>query len=358
MTPAATSPSTTRRKVAFPDLVRLHYLWRKSLGSASEEHAAERARITVEYEAALDAFEAEHGPIVNAYWCSEIESAVVMTEKPSSAWTRGTQIRRAQGHFHRVSDWATKEHPDIAQALHKCDELAIRATEVLQGRSRRICLQLVMASACHLLSLVDEPGAPSTDVARQKALASEQRDLDGTARYYREAANGDAQLVYFGGMALGIVFIVALCFGLSASPIDVRGVAFTNVIGCLAAGALGAAVSVIARVNTGTFALDSDVARGYTRFLGALRPLIGAAFGLIMYFAITGNFLEVFKVPGPTVPRFYFLCVVAFLAGFSERWAQDTLTGGLSGRGKDQGKTGATGTRGRPPIATGDDAGR
>jgi len=26
--------------------------------------------------------------------------------------------------------------------------------------------------------------------------------------------------------------------------------------------------------------------------------------------------------------------VLAFAAGFSERWAQDTLTGGLSGRGR------------------------
>jgi hypothetical protein len=353
------SPATKQaRKVAFPDLVRLHYLWRKSLGSVTEEHAAERARITAEYEAALDSFEAEHGPIVNAYWCSEIESAVAMTETQSKAWTQGMRMRRTQAHFHRVSDWATKDYPEIAQSLHKCDELAIRATEVLQGRSRRICLQLVMASACHLLSLVDEPGAPSTDAARQKALASEQRDLAGTVRYYREAANGDAQLVYFGGMALGIVCIIAICLGLAASAIDPRGVAFPNVVGSLAAGALGAAVSVIARVNTGTFALDSDVARGYTRFLGALRPLIGAAFGLIMYFAITGNFLEVFKVPTEKVPRFYFLCVVAFLAGFSERWAQDTLTGGLSGRGKGQGKTAATGAPGRPPIATGDEHSR
>lgn len=37
-------------------------------------------------------------------------------------------------------------------------------------------------------------------------------------------------------------------------------------------------------------------------------------------------------MPADRSERFYFLCVVAFLAGFSERWAQDTLTGGLAKR--------------------------
>jgi hypothetical protein len=94
-------------------------------------------------------------------------------------------------------------------------------------------------------------------------------------------------------------------------------------------------VSVIARVNSGSFALDVDVARGYTLFLGALRPVIGSIFGVLSYFALTSGFVEVFKLPkAESIERFYFICVIAFAAGFSERWAQDTLTGGLTGRGR------------------------
>lgn len=63
----------------------------------------------------------------------------------------------------------------------------------------------------------------------------------------------------------------------------------------------------------------------------------------MIYFAITSGFLDLFKVPADPQERFYFLCIVAFLAGFSERWAQDTLTGGLGKR------TGATGSG--PPAA-------
>ena len=94
-------------------------------------------------------------------------------------------------------------------------------------------------------------------------------------------------------------------------------------------------MSVIARVNSGSFALDVDVARGYTLFLGGLRPLIGSIFGLLSYFALTSGFVEIFKLPPEhDTKRFFFLCVIAFGAGFSERWAQDTLTGGLTGRGR------------------------
>jgi hypothetical protein len=107
-----------------------------------------------------------------------------------------------------------------------------------------------------------------------------------------------------------------------------------TIIGCLVAGALGAVVSVIARVNSGSFDLDTDVSHGYTLFLGALRPVIGSIFGVMTYFAVTSGFVDLFKVPADDLEQFYFLCVIAFGAGFSERWAQDTITGGLSGRGR------------------------
>ena len=57
--------------------------------------------------------------------------------------------------FHRESDWATKNAPDVASELHRCDALAVRANAVLTGVRQRICLELVVSCAAHLLSLVD-----------------------------------------------------------------------------------------------------------------------------------------------------------------------------------------------------------
>jgi hypothetical protein len=256
--------------------------------------------------------------------------------------------------FHRVSDWATKDEPEIARALHKCDELAIRIAEMLRGRSRRICMQLVMTSACHLLSLVDaRDSTEQTPADRKAALAAEQRELATVARDYREAANGDAQLVYFAGMGVGIGTLAGL-YLLAGSILERTDVHASTIVGCLVAGAVGAIVSVIARVNSGSFALDSDVDRGYTLFLGTLRPWIGSIFGLLSYFAVTSGFVEVFKVPGKGINQFYFLCVLAFAAGFSERWAQDTLTGGLTGRGRGKDKTLATPAKPAAGAAGGD----
>ena len=93
-------------------------------------------------------------------------------------------------------------------------------------------------------------------------------------------------------------------------------------------------MSVIQRINSGTFDLAYDVGRPYVAFLGALRPVLGAAFGLVLYFAVASGLLDIFKLPSESPQRFFAFFVIAFLAGFSERWAQDTLTSLGQGSGK------------------------
>ncbi len=321
------------RRITFPDLVRIHFRWSQALRYDSTVSEEERENLDREYHEALEIFEDEHGQLINAYWCADVESGVALTAgKPNNSRVR--RLLSVSPRFHRVSDWATKDEPDIARALHHCDELAIRAGEVLRGRSRRIAIQLVMTSACHLLSLVDARG-DNPEEAHKAAVAAELRELAAVGRSYRQSANGDAQLVYFAGMAVGIAALGVL-YAVGASILDREGVNAETIVGCLVAGALGAVVSVIARVNSGSFALDEDIARGYTLFLGSLRPWIGSIFGLLIYFAVTSNFVQIFQVPEGDTEAFYFFCVLAFAAGFSERWAQDTLTGGLTGRGREK----------------------
>jgi hypothetical protein len=323
-----------QRRVTFPDLVRVHFRWRQSVDEGSPMTDEARARLDAEYHEALALFEAEHGEIVSAYWCADVESAVALTAgRPRTGWLR--RLLSVSPKFHRVSDWATKDEPDIARELHHCDELAIRAGEVLRGRSRRICIQLVMTTACHLLSLIDARGGGRDPAEHKTAVAAHQRELVELRHAYRQAANGDAQLVYFGGMVVGIALLALLYVVAGGILHRNENVEDATIVGCLVAGAIGAVVSVIARVNSGSFSLDVDVARGYTLFLGGLRPVIGSIFGVLSYFALTSGFVEVFKLPdADSIERFYFLCVIAFAAGFSERWAQDTLTGGLTGRGR------------------------
>jgi hypothetical protein len=310
--PTAVSSSAhtgTPHVPSFPELVYAHFDWWRETRSGNLT-AATKAR----YETAHAAFQEAHGEIIKAYWCSHIESAVVMTQqKPRFPWSTPSCG------FHRESDWATQDWPDIATELHRCDELAVRAKAVLTGVRQRICMSLVMASASHLMSLVDRRAANADGTANASSLAQEQLALKKAESYYDEAANGQAQIVYFVGMA-----VVALVIGLVAAIW--LSIEWASPVAALAAGAMGGVVSVVQRINAGKFALDYDVGRPYALFLGGLRPLIGGAFAMVISFAFTGGLLHLPVANGePDGHRRLALLVVSFLAGFSERWAQDTL---------------------------------
>ena len=318
-------PAARSRVIPFTELAHLHYEWRRALDTTGPDLESRSKR----YEKCRAAFEAEHGRIVSEYWCWHLPSAVVLTENPRPApisW-----LVRPRLVFHRASDWVTRDQPDVAEQVHRCDELAIRATQVLSGLRRRICLHLVMTSAAHLLSFVDSRAGhgTTTDVLKQEKEA-----LDATEAYYRSAANGQAQIVYFAAMvataaALGLFAL----FGSWWIPLPGIG-GGNDFYACIAAGALGAVVSVIQRINSGQFALTYDVGRPYVSFLGGLRAVLGATFGLLLYFAVSAGLLTIFNVPDESTKRLFSFLVIAFLAGFSERWAQDTLTSLGQGSGQ------------------------
>jgi hypothetical protein len=303
---SAEEAPAARNAPTFTELVYAHYTWWRALtagGEADPRYAETRVQ-----------FERHHGLLVHAFWCSHVESAVALTQLPKAHWWS----RRRLG-FHRESDWATKNHPEIAALLHRCDDLAVRAQTVLTGVRQRICLHLIAASAGHLLSLVDTASEHDDAKATSEALAREKRAIDDTDRYYRHAANGQAQIWYFAGMA-AVALVVAAASGVTLIFND-----WSAAVGALIAGSAGAVVSVVQRINAGDFSLDYDVGRPYAIFLGGLRPVIGAAFALAISFAFTSGMVHL--PVGDTTERNARLgiLVVSFVSGFSERWAQDTL---------------------------------
>jgi hypothetical protein len=328
---AEVAASTGGHVPSFTELVYAHYAWWRELrGNGDAPHSDAAAA----YQDVLRRFEEHHGRVIHSFWCSEIESAVALTERPRRGWWEHRRLA-----FHRESDWATKEHPDIAAELHRCDDLAVRAQAVLTGVRQRICLQRTTASAAHLLSLVDGATQLGDDAATAKALASEREVLDKTEAYYCHAANGQAQIAYFVGM-VAVAALISLIAALVLSLEWASGVA------SLVAGAIGAVVSVIQRINAGHFELEYDVGRPYAFFLGGLRPLIGGAFALAISFAFTSGITHLpIADKSSTEHQHLALVVVSFLAGFSERWAQDTLAtalpsiaGGVRGRKSEDGR--------------------
>ena len=301
--------SVAPRCTTFSELVYVHFDWWKALRKGTLTPAA-----AAEYQAARSSFEERHGEIVSAYWCSHVESAAALTER-----TRRLPWATPASTFHRESDWATQNAPDIARELYRCDELAVRARIVLRGIRQHICLRLVMSSAAHLLALVDARAGHSDEAKVAETLEQERKRLDKTEEYYCQAANGQAQIVYFTGM----ISVAAL---ISAVSLLVLSFDWAGGVAALIAGSVGAVVSVIQRINSGHFELEYDVGRPYAFFLGGLRPLIGGAFAVVIAFAFTSGVLHLPLSSDHTDSQQRLaLVVLSFIAGFSERWAQDTL---------------------------------
>jgi hypothetical protein len=310
--PAATSASASGklRAPSFTELVYAHFgWWREMHDPRGAGHATES------YREVLEQFERRHGEVALAYWCAEVESGAALTEKKRSLpWLTPVST------FHRESDWATKNAPDVARELYRCDDLAVRAKIVLKGIRQRICLRLVMASASHLLSLVDSRAKHTEDAAAAATLEQERKSIDEIEAYYCQAANGQAQIVYFTGMVFSaalISVVVGLFLGLGSAG---------AVYSALIAGAVGGVVSVVQRINSGHFELEYDVGRPYAFFLGGLRPLIGGAFALAIAFAFKSGVLHLpLSSKHSDSEEHFALVVLGFIAGFSERFAQDTL---------------------------------
>jgi hypothetical protein len=93
---------------------------------------------------------------------------------------------------------------------------------------------------------------------------------------------------------------------------------------CFACGAVGAIVSVMTRITRGLQRIDSEQGHSVTILAGAFRPLIGAVFGLALYVFVQGELLPIDVPENPEVQSLFF-AGLAFLSGFNERWAQDTI---------------------------------
>lgn len=290
----------------FEELVEAHWRWRRDAAAVEQE-----------YREKLAAFEGECGEIVDSYWCSSVPSAVAMT------WRRLWPFR-AQLRFHRVSDWSTKDEPGIAALLHKCDELAIKIGRILRGPTREIAMRLVVSSASHLLSLVDEPSEHRRSADRQRALQDEKAQLDKAEQYYEEVGLRQAQIVYLQGMILGVLLIGAIAWGIwGASGRD-----FSNrFVLAMWLGAAGAFLSVMNRMSDPKqkFQLDYELGRVPLVVFGLFRPLMGSAFGLVVYAALNSGFISLQLAGGGGKKETVFYALLSFAGGWSERLAKDVL---------------------------------
>lgn len=135
-----------------------------------------------------------------------------------------------------------------------------------------------------------------------------------------------AQRNYLLGMLPGLAIVGAVVVGITlASPIKSSQYPLGIV---LAGGALGALLSVLSRTTKAQLSksliVDVKASAGLIFSAGAFRPVVGALFGIALYALIASGLVPI-KVPAATSQLYFFVGAISFLAGFSERLAQDAL---------------------------------
>jgi hypothetical protein len=312
------------------------------------------------YHEKLEQFTDLEGEVVAAYWSATVPSGIVMTEK-HRRWKLLDLLLGPKISLHRATTWLTASDPSIAELLHHCDTLGNKAALILARTSKRVAMTWIFSTESYLLGIVEGrswgpiPAPIETDGRRElKALGvspastgeTAQTPPDGSTegsggelteddlvsrgraeiieieKYYDRAAGNAARFLYFLGMVAGILLaavaavLIALIAGYSFDVIE-NSVSTRFFFACYTAGALGAIVSVLTRMRSESFPLDYEVGRSPALWLGAMRPFIGAVFGLFIYFALRS---ELLALQEPNEGKaFFFFTFLAFLAGFSER---------------------------------------
>ncbi len=323
--------SAVETPVSFPELVWAHHERQKEVYEGVRDGEWEQ-----EYRRRQKSFRSEHGEVVDAYWCRFEASGVALTELALPRRLTNFYRRDSILRLHTATDWRTSNASAIASCLHRWETAGIKASEVLRDTSERIALHRIFAASSRVLGFVDrdhtDKAAPALNLGTM--LAEQEAELTDVDNYYRRAGENTARIVYFRGMLWGTALLALIVGGAFLAAwglgwLDPRDPDIYTLFVCIAMGAAGAILSVMTRMaKTDGFNVDFEVGRKSVRFLGGLRPWIGATFAFVIYLALKSSLIEILQ--GQT-HGIYFFATVSFLAGFSERHAKVLLDSAIGG---------------------------
>ncbi len=257
-------------------------------------------------------------------WHRLRESPVLRPTRPLSASSSAIHLEPTFGH---PQDWRAK------QILFACLDLHYRSLEFLTPQPRKICMRLVFGVITALLGSLDSRNAPGrrqeSGGDEQAELESLERELARAERYYSRSAQRIAQLEYFVGMVGIGLPVLAVLTAVIALVTRVDPLSEPLLVALVAGGA-GAVVSVMNRMTSGRLILVAESGKAVIRLLGAIRPLIGAVFGVAVYVLLASELVSFAQVPAEP-GRVLFAAGLGFIAGFSERFAQDMVAGAAGG---------------------------
>jgi hypothetical protein len=280
----------------------------------------------------LSAFYRRHGHIEQYILCNHTQAAAALTDR-DEIWFKLPR----ENH----------DHHEFCKLMMHCYMVYAEARRTLANDrvERGMCVSVLFTVFSYLVNAVDleEQGLadPSRigrrnrgSVPKSPLLKMAEDMLHHAETYYRRVAQQLAKRRYllgvvFGTLILGLVIVLLVVgWGLDwtdALP-DLPDAHTSALLVSIAAGGIGAAVSVMTRMTSGKLSLDYRAPRWLLLSLGAFRVAIGATFGIVLFLLLQGNILPIPDPEPNTEEWIFFFAALAFLAGFSERLAQDMLT--------------------------------
>ena len=297
----------------FPHVALASYLAR-----SEEVSAKERSVLRREFANMFDRFERTNGRIVRWYMSREVFAAAALTDRDDITVTLGRQLRPGSA--------------QLVDLLRRCQQVAYSSWHRLTPFDRRQCQNMVFSVIEEALRLLDTKGKVESGVC----LRALTKRLDEAEEFMLRCAARRAQGKYLKGMLAGTLITGALVGAVAG--VLINGDDLTRLAGQLllvaTAGAVGAVVSVLWRMTSGSFrmnlpTLSHEMKGTDVRLIAALRPVIGLVFALATIVLVMGAVIPVDKQSGETQTALF--AGIAFLAGFSERLAQDMFV--RSGQG-------------------------
>jgi hypothetical protein len=272
------------------------------------------------YKHLIDAFQAENGRIVEQFHAPF----------PASAYL----TKKGEEYHLFVTFWPEQLAFDSlpAQALlGEIIDLRDEATLYLRSVEQQGLLlqKLFTISTALIAALKSEwechesgpPGARQSTETFKNAIELLEKRLASARQFYIDSATKAAQISYFYGMMVMIAILaVILTVLVLVTPLS------RVTLAVVASGAAGAFVSVASRITRGTPVVAYKERTARLAIFGAIRPIIGGVLGAAVCAFVAAGLTSALRVsPSTRYEVLLSYSAIAFVAGFSERFAQDVL---------------------------------
>jgi hypothetical protein len=289
----------------FQDLVLAFFLGREDdAGNTALECSPEDRQLARDhFNVLMRNFVRVHGHIRRSYFASHFLAAAALTSDDEIEVVLARDVPSSE----------------LIQIIRRAQALGYMAWHRLEQYDKRLCQGMIFSVILEVLRRLDQ-----SQPTGQKELDYLRRNLDEAEDFMLRCARRQAQTQYMNGMlrygsaALVLLLVIAGVIGVEHGSFN--GVLGQTVLVAIA-GAFGAAVSVMWRQTSGTFTINLPTlgSASELRLMGALRPAIGAVFALAVFVFAMSPILPLETETRDT----YLLVALGFLAGFSERFAQD-----------------------------------